>query len=50
MFHGIGDDGWSSIPEAEFARQMAELAKHRDSDDVDVVTFKDGADRLRQAK
>lgn len=52
MFHGIGasDDGWSPIPVAEFDRQMAELAKHRDSGAAEVVTFKDGADRLRQAK
>jgi peptidoglycan/xylan/chitin deacetylase (PgdA/CDA1 family) len=50
-FHGIGteDDGWSPIPVAEFARQMADLAKHRDPGAVEVVTFKDGADRLRAA-
>lgn len=49
MFHGIGtlDDGYSPIPPEEFTRQMAELAKHRDSGAVEVVTFKDGADRLR---
>jgi len=31
-FHGIGDeqDGWEPITVAEFARQMAELANHRD--------------------
>lgn len=48
-FHGIGteNDGWRPIPEAEFARQMAELAKHRDSGALEVLTFKDGADRLR---
>jgi hypothetical protein len=48
-FHGIGDeqDGWEPIPVAEFARQVAELAKLRDSGAVEVVTFKDGADRLR---
>ena len=48
-FHGIGgeQDGWAPIPVAEFARQMAELAKHQDSGAVEVVTFKDGADRLR---
>ncbi|MGA9507944.1 MAG: polysaccharide deacetylase family protein [Candidatus Sulfotelmatobacter sp.] len=51
-FHGIGteQDGWEPIPESEFARQMAELAKLRDSGAVEVVTFKRGADRLRQAK
>jgi peptidoglycan/xylan/chitin deacetylase (PgdA/CDA1 family) len=49
-FHGIGtlDDGWWPIPVAEFERQVAELAKHRDSGAVEVVTFKDGADRLRR--
>jgi hypothetical protein len=32
-FHGIGDeqDGWEPITVAEFARQVAELANHRDS-------------------
>jgi peptidoglycan/xylan/chitin deacetylase (PgdA/CDA1 family) len=51
MFHGIGaqNDGWSPIPEAEFAREMAELANHRDRGAVEVVTFKDGADRIRKA-
>ena len=34
----------------EFGTQMAELAKHRDSGAVEVVTFKDGADRLRRPK
>lgn len=50
MFHGIGtwDDGWSPVSVEEFARQMAELAKHRDCGAVEVVTFKDGANRLRQ--
>jgi peptidoglycan/xylan/chitin deacetylase (PgdA/CDA1 family) len=49
MFHGIGtfDDGWEPITVAEFARQMAELAEHRDSGAVEVVTFQDGANRLR---
>lgn len=48
-FHGIGNEGFSPIPVAEFVRQMAELAKHRDGGAVEVVTFKDGADRLRQS-
>jgi peptidoglycan/xylan/chitin deacetylase (PgdA/CDA1 family) len=50
MFHGVGsiNDGWWPISVREFTRQMAELAKHRDSGAVEVVTFKDGADRLRQ--
>jgi peptidoglycan/xylan/chitin deacetylase (PgdA/CDA1 family) len=49
-FHGIGgmQDGWEPITVAEFGRQMAELAKLRDSGAVEVVTFKDGAERLRQ--
>lgn len=48
-FHGIGgeQDGWEPISVAEFDRQMAELAKLRDSGAVQVVTFKEGADRLR---
>lgn len=49
-FHGIGgeQDGWEPIPVVEFARQMSELAKLRDSGAVEVVTFSAGADRLRQ--
>ncbi len=52
MFHGIGteDDGWWPISVAEFTREMAQLAKHRDSGVVEVVTFKDGADRMRPSK
>jgi len=51
-FHGIGgdQDGWVPITETEFSRQMEELAKLRDSGQVDVATFKDGADRLRSAE
>ncbi len=47
-YHGIGgqQDGWETIPVPEFARQMAELTKLRDSGTVEVVTFKDGAARL----
>jgi peptidoglycan/xylan/chitin deacetylase (PgdA/CDA1 family) len=47
-FHGIGNeqDGWKPITVTEFARQMAELAKHRDAGVVEVVTFKEGAARL----
>jgi peptidoglycan/xylan/chitin deacetylase (PgdA/CDA1 family) len=46
-FHGIGGekDGWEPITVAQFAAQMGELAKHRDSKVVEVVTFKDGAER-----
>jgi peptidoglycan/xylan/chitin deacetylase (PgdA/CDA1 family) len=48
-FHGIGgeQDGWEPITVAEFIRQMADLAKLRDSGTVEVVTFKDGAERFR---
>lgn len=46
-FHGIGDWGWSPIPVTEFDRQMAELAKHRNAGAVQIVTFREGADRFR---
>ena len=48
-FHGIGNDkdGWEPITAEEFARQMAELAELRDSGGAEVVTFKDGAARVR---
>jgi peptidoglycan/xylan/chitin deacetylase (PgdA/CDA1 family) len=48
-FHGIGtiDDGWWPISVIEFERQMAELAKYRTDGAVEVVTFRDGAERLR---
>jgi hypothetical protein len=50
-FHGIGtnQDGWEPISVLKFERQMAELANLRDSGTVEVVTFKNGADRVRQA-
>jgi peptidoglycan/xylan/chitin deacetylase (PgdA/CDA1 family) len=49
-FHGIGGehDGWAHITLDQYASQMAELARHRDNGAVEVVTFKDGAERLRQ--
>jgi peptidoglycan/xylan/chitin deacetylase (PgdA/CDA1 family) len=49
MFHGIGtlDDGWWPISVAEFERQMSELARLRDSGEVEVLTFADGGTRLR---
>jgi peptidoglycan/xylan/chitin deacetylase (PgdA/CDA1 family) len=49
-FHGIGteQDGWEPITVDEFARQMSELSKLRDSGAAEVVTFKAGAERLRQ--
>ncbi len=51
-FHGIGGthDGWEPISVGRFATHMAELAKHRDYGAVEVVTFKDGAERFRQPK
>jgi peptidoglycan/xylan/chitin deacetylase (PgdA/CDA1 family) len=50
MFHGIGTlkDGWAPITVAAFNRQMEELAKHRDSGAVEVVTFKNGSGSFRQ--
>lgn len=49
-FHGIGgdQDGWVPITEPEFERQMTELAKLRDDGEVEVVTFANGAERLRR--
>ena len=49
MFHGIGtiNDGWWPVSHGEFARQMALLAQYRDSGAVEVVTFQEGANRLR---
>ena len=51
-YHGIGDehDGWEPISIPEFTRQVEELAKHRDAGAVEVVTFNDGAYRLRVAQ
>lgn len=51
MFHGIGtiNDGWWPIAVTEFTRQMAELSKLRDSGAVEIVTFANGADHLRQS-
>lgn len=51
-YHGIGDehDAWEPITVAEFTRQIEELAKHRDSGAVEVVSFSDGADRFRIAQ
>ncbi len=48
-FHGIGNeqDGWEPISEHAFARQMAELEELRKSGAVEVLTFKDAANRLR---
>jgi hypothetical protein len=51
VFHGIGtwDDGWEPITTEEFAGQMRELAGLRDSGAAEIVTFKGGAERLRQS-
>jgi len=51
VFHGIGtwDDGWEPITTEQFAAQMAELAKFRDSGAVEVVTFKEGANHLHRS-
>lgn len=48
-FHGIGteQDGWEPVTEIEFSRLMEEQARLRDSGQVEVVTFNDGAERLR---
>ncbi len=50
-FHGIGGDrdGWAFITDEQFSAQMAQLAKFRASGAVEVVTFKEGAARLRKA-
>jgi peptidoglycan/xylan/chitin deacetylase (PgdA/CDA1 family) len=48
-FHAIGDqrDGWSPVSEKQFAAFIADLARYRDTGDVEVVTFRDGAARLQ---
>ena len=51
MFHGIGTDadGWWAISPEEFAREMAEIAAYRDAGEVEVLTFAEGAERMRSA-
>jgi peptidoglycan/xylan/chitin deacetylase (PgdA/CDA1 family) len=51
VFHGIGtwDDGWEPITTEQFAAQMAKLDALCESGAVKVVTFRDGADRLRRS-
>jgi peptidoglycan/xylan/chitin deacetylase (PgdA/CDA1 family) len=46
-FHGIGQekDGWAPISDEEFSRQIKELATLRDSNTVEVLTFKNGVKR-----
>ena len=50
-YHAVGDerDGWEPISEAEFRAQVEQLAKYRDSGEVEVLTFAEGADRFRTA-
>ena len=50
VFHGIGtwDDGWEPVTAEQFAAEMAELASYRDSGAVEVLTFKEGAERVRR--
>jgi peptidoglycan/xylan/chitin deacetylase (PgdA/CDA1 family) len=49
MFHGIGTeaDGWHPVSVDKFTAQMATLAQHRDSGAVEIVTFQEGANRLK---
>jgi peptidoglycan/xylan/chitin deacetylase (PgdA/CDA1 family) len=51
-FHGIGNlnNGWFPISLGEFTRQIEDLARYRDSGVVEVLTFKQGAERQRKAK
>jgi hypothetical protein len=51
-FHGVGDerDGWEPISVEQFAAQITQLAKFRDSGAVEVVTFAEGAARLRRSR
>lgn len=48
-FHGIGteDEGWEPVTESEFSKLMGELARRRDSGQLEVLTFNEGAGRLR---
>ena len=43
-YHGIGGakDGWEPISVEQFSEQMADLARFRDSHEVEVLTFRDG--------
>ncbi len=51
-FHGIGteEEGWEPVAEREFSALMEELARFRDSGKLDLVTFNEGAERLRRAQ
>lgn len=48
-YHGIGGpgDGWKPVAVADFTGQMQELAELRASGMAEVVTFRDGANRIR---
>jgi peptidoglycan/xylan/chitin deacetylase (PgdA/CDA1 family) len=48
-FHAIGNqqDGWEPITKDRFAALMAELAKYRDDGAAEILTFKNGAARMR---
>jgi len=48
-YHAVGDDndGWEPISIRQFSTQIEELARHRDNNSVEVVTFKQGAERAR---
>jgi peptidoglycan/xylan/chitin deacetylase (PgdA/CDA1 family) len=48
-FHAIGNpqDGWEPISKDRFAALIAELAKSRDDGAVEILTFKNGAARMR---
>lgn len=51
-YHGIGSDqdGWEPIPLEQFSAQITELATHRDSGNVEIVTFKEGVSRVCRQK
>lgn len=48
-YHAVGSerDGWEPVTVEQFDAQMAELASYRDSGNVDIVTFAEGAAPLR---
>jgi peptidoglycan/xylan/chitin deacetylase (PgdA/CDA1 family) len=49
-FHGIGgkDSGWEPVSVDHFAVMMADLAEMQGKNDVEIVTFKEGANRFRR--
>lgn len=48
--HGIGDarSGWEPVTVGRFAAMTSELAEYRKSRAVEIVTFKEGAERFRR--